>query len=360
MNTHKKSVLRWQLLVSCLAIISLTMACAGVTLGTTSDDVQIEDGVVQVKNENGDWTPVAGAATFELVGELQNMDPWTVAGKTFETNELTQIADGLQVGDLVRVQGTVLEDDTWVAYSIQPAEEQTDPTIVLIGVVDSVDPWVVNGIELNVTDTTEIQGDITPGTIVRVEILLLDDGTWEVLSIAPLGDSTGTPGCATVIATIVSVNGDQVQFLGWPVTVTLQLNTNNENDNENDNNGNEVENGNENANENEQNGDQGENNDEQNEDENESGDAGGVTLEAGQVVLAVVCVSEDGSLVIVSITVLNTDDNDGDNGGTPSNGQEKVLVCHKPNSKKGGHTLSIAKPAVPAHLAHGDTLGPCP
>jgi hypothetical protein len=59
--------------------------------------------------------------------------------------------------------------------------------------------------------------------------------------------------------------------------------------------------------------------------------------------------------VIVNIIVLNTDD-----GDTPGNGQEKVLVCHKPNSKKGGHTLSIAKPAVPAHLGHGDTLGPCP
>jgi hypothetical protein len=36
-----------------------------------------------------------------------------------------------------------------------------------------------------------------------------------------------------------------------------------------------------------------------------------------------------------------------------------VLICHKPD-KKGGHTLSIAPPAVAAHLAHGDKLGPCP
>jgi len=351
MKTHKTSARPWHLLVSCLAILSLTMACAGVTLGSTSDDaLQIEDGVVQVKDENGDWTPVAGAATFELVGELTSTDPWTVAGKTFETNESTQIADGLQTGDLVRVQGAVLEDDTWVAYSIQPAEEQTDPTIVLIGVVDSVDPWVVNGIELNVTDTTDIQGDITPGTIVRVEILLLDDGTWEVLSIAPLGNSTGTPGCATVIATVVSVNGNQIQFLGWPITITLQTTTSNENE-ENDT---EVENANENDNENEQGENESEDNDEEN--DNDTGD-NGTTIEPGQVVQAVVCVSEDGTLVIVSIIVLNTDD--GDNGG-PGEGQEKVLVCHKPNSKKGGHTLSIAKPAVPAHLGHGDTLGPCP
>ena len=35
-------------------------------------------------------------------------------------------------------------------------------------------------------------------------------------------------------------------------------------------------------------------------------------------------------------------------------GQEKVQVCHK------GHTLTIAAPAVPAHLKQGDTLGTCP
>jgi hypothetical protein len=37
----------------------------------------------------------------------------------------------------------------------------------------------------------------------------------------------------------------------------------------------------------------------------------------------------------------------------PGAGDHKVLVCHK------GHTISIDKHAVPAHLRHGDTLGPC-
>jgi hypothetical protein len=34
--------------------------------------------------------------------------------------------------------------------------------------------------------------------------------------------------------------------------------------------------------------------------------------------------------------------------------QYRVAVCHK------GHTIVIASAAVPAHLKHGDTLGPCP
>jgi hypothetical protein len=49
-------------------------------------------------------------------------------------------------------------------------------------------------------------------------------------------------------------------------------------------------------------------------------------------------------------------------GGTPAfaeaasdgYGQQKVTLCHR------GHTITVAAPAVPAHLKHGDTLGPCP
>ena len=33
--------------------------------------------------------------------------------------------------------------------------------------------------------------------------------------------------------------------------------------------------------------------------------------------------------------------------------QDKVIICHN------GQTLAVAAPAVPAHLAHGDTIGPC-
>lgn len=35
-------------------------------------------------------------------------------------------------------------------------------------------------------------------------------------------------------------------------------------------------------------------------------------------------------------------------------GQDKVVICH--NNK---NTLTVATPAVAAHLAHGDTLGAC-
>lgn len=37
--------------------------------------------------------------------------------------------------------------------------------------------------------------------------------------------------------------------------------------------------------------------------------------------------------------------------------EPKVTLCH--NIDNNPHTISVAQSAVPAHLAHGDTLGPC-
>ncbi len=343
MSTHTKSVFRWSRLAGYLGIVFIMLSCTVFSGAQLSDDglFRLDNNVVEVKDDNGDWVPVGGA-TVELVGELESTDPWTVAGTTFETRETTQIEEGLEVGDLVLVRGVILEDETWVAYSIELAEEQTDPIIILIGTVDSIDPWVVNGITLTVTDETDIQGEITVGMVVRVEILLLPDGTWEVLSIAPLGVPTEISGCATVIATILSVDGNEIQFLGWPTPVIFQ-----EDDQAQDN----VENSN--AEEGEEN-DSDDENDDENEDEDDD-ETDGVVLSANQVVLAVICVSDDGQIVIVQIIILNGDIDD-DNSS--ANGK-KVLVCHKPD-KKGGHTLSISSSAVPAHLGHGDTLGACP
>jgi len=329
MGTNRKS---FALIAGYLGIVTFMLACMGIAVGSSDVEqgtIQINNGVVEIVDENGDWTPMAGASTFELTAELESIDPWKVAGVTLETNDSTQVEDGLQVGDLAHVRGIILEDGTWLAFSIELAEEQTNPIIILIGIVDSIDPWAVNGIELNVTDETSIQGDITPGMLVRVEILLLPDGTWETLSITPLGAVTEIPDCVTVVATVVSVDGNEVQFMGWPM-MTLGSDV-------------KIEGGKSGG------GDEDEGNEEQ--------QGGGVTLSPDQVVLVVVCPSDDGQIVIAQIIII-VNPGDTSAGGTPVEG-EKVLVCHKPD-KNGGKTLSISSSPVPAHLGHGDTLGACP
>jgi Domain of unknown function (DUF5666) len=326
MSRWKQLAIRWQWVVGYLGIVVVLVACAtssGISVTPTAVATQItpeailrlENGAVELQQEGGGWVPVGGETTFELTGELESTDPWMVTRNTFATRDSTHLNEGLQVGDRVTVKGVILEDGTWLAYSIESAEagEQTSPTIILIGKVTSIDPWVVNGITLNVTSDTLIGEGIEPDMIVRVEILLLEDGTWEVLNIIPLGDFTDVPGCATVTATVVSVNGNEIQLAGWPV-ITLD------------------------------------------EDVKVEKDQGGEgTLRSNQVVLVVVCSSDDGQIRITHIIILNVGE-----GEIPSDGEgEKVLICHKPN-KKGGHTLSIPRSAVSAHLGHGDKLGPCP
>jgi hypothetical protein len=321
MNKLNQSVIRWQWIAGYLGIVAALLACATISgTGVTPTPVvtqeallRLENGAIELREENGNWVPVGGETTFEIIGELESTDPWMVTGNTFATRDSTHIDEGLEAGDLVKVKGVILEDGTWLAYSIERVEEQASPTIILIGKVTSIDPWVVNGITLNVTSDTLIGEGIEPEMIVRVEILLLEDGTWEVLSIIPLGDFTGIPGCVTVTATVVSVDGNEVHLAGWPI-ITL---------------GDEV--------------------------KIETNEGGEGTLSSSQVVLVVVCSSEDGQIIITQIIILNISE-----GEIPSNGEgEKVLVCHKPD-KKGGHTLSISSSAVSAHLGHGDKLGACP
>ena len=38
----------------------------------------------------------------------------------------------------------------------------------------------------------------------------------------------------------------------------------------------------------------------------------------------------------------------------------KVDICHiPPGNPANAHTINVSENAMPAHLAHGDTLGPC-
>jgi hypothetical protein len=59
----------------------------------------------------------------------------------------------------------------------------------------------------------------------------------------------------------------------------------------------------------------------------------------------------------------NSDDafscDDSDPSNDPDAGH-KVTICHfPPGNPANAHTIRVGAPAVPAHLAHGDHLGPC-
>lgn len=279
--------------------------------GLAAGEVVWVSGWIQV---DGTWLArkirraIEGERSFEIAGQIESIDPWVVAGISFETREWTDIDPGLKVGDLVRVKGKIQEDGTWVAFEIERIHELPYPLIVIIGTVISTDPWVVSGIPLDVTPETIIEGDIVPGMLVRVEIYLLPDGTWQVFRITALEEFIGIPGCMNLTATVVSFDGNRLQLLGWPELVL----------------GEDVE---------------------------IDGD-----LRPNSIIVIQLCFNEEGTIVIIQIIIIFVPEIDIE---PPPVDGHKVTICHKPQKKKGGNTITISRSALPAHLAHGDYIGAC-
>ena len=156
--------------------------------------------------------------TFEFTGVVQSMASWQVAGISFETRAWTVIAPAINLGDWVRVSGTILADGTWVANTISSMANVQPNVITFVGIVASLDPLVVNGLLLADTPNTIILGDIAVGVQVVVQAQLLPDGTWAVLSVRLLNPNFGH-GCLTLSSPIITVNANAIQVKHWHVDI---------------------------------------------------------------------------------------------------------------------------------------------
>ena len=63
------------------------------------------------------------------------------------------------------------------------------------------------------------------------------------------------------------------------------------------------------------------------------------------------------TVIIAAFLFVSTAGATGDNGN--GGGHTPVTICHKPDGAN-PHTITVDDNAVPAHLAHGDTIGECP
>ncbi len=115
--------------------------------------------------------------TFTGVVESITDTVWTISGISVTVNVSTTIEAGIAASDIVHVKGRILEDGTWLAQSIERAEE-SEREFVIVGRVESMDPWIVAGIEFETAEWTEIEEGIEVGDRVRVEGRILEDGTW--------------------------------------------------------------------------------------------------------------------------------------------------------------------------------------
>lgn len=262
----------------------------------------------------------ADDATFSLVGILQSIAPWVIAGVPVEVRPWTLIDPGLALGELVQVNGRILPDGTWVAYEIRRLSGDDDAlVIVFVGTVDSTAPWVVNGLPLTTDANSLIDPGIVVGSLVRVTAEIRADGTWLIRELRLL-EGTIEPGCVAITAVITNV-GNGTILLSNGTAVSLDG---------------VIVNG---------------------------------TLRVGSVVLIIACANEDGTITIISITVIYDPGEPGPPPPPPPTpvpnptpvpgGQRMVTICHKPGTPA-QQTLTVPEPALGGHLGHGDTLGPCP
>jgi hypothetical protein len=120
---------------------------------------------------------------FTLVGPVETVsdDVWTIAGQSIGISTTTQLAPAIESGDLVRVEGLILEDGTLQATSIsRQDEEESGLPFGFTGVVQAIDTetWIVSGVSLAIDGGTQVDDDIVVGDLVRVRGWIQADGTW--------------------------------------------------------------------------------------------------------------------------------------------------------------------------------------
>ena len=307
-----------------------------VTVGvstTISPGLKVGDSV-QVTGQilaNGAWLAdaiqPAKVTTFAFVGIVVRLNPWNISGVELVTDAHTDIDAGIQVGNRAQVTGRVLPDGTWLAESIVQVDEGQRHAIQFTARVESLSPWVVGGVTITVDAKTKIASGINVGDLVRVKGNLLPDGSVVAKEITLASEATGCVESAGVVAT---VNGPLLTLVdGQTFTMTASVKV--------------------------------------------TGD-----LRAWSVILIRSCLNTKGESLVVSITVLYQ------LGTLPAPGasltptltltltttpvitstqlgttDHKVTICHN-EAKNNPHTITIDRSALPAHLAHGDKVGPCP
>ncbi|MBN1641761.1 MAG: FecR domain-containing protein [Anaerolineae bacterium] len=263
-----------------------------------------------------------GEHRFEFVGAIDALEPaWAVAGIPFETRMWTEAEPGLAVGDRALVEGLILDDGTWVADEIRLAGDR-GPAFGFTGQVDQLGPeWVIGRVPVLADEETEVTGDPDEGDLVQVEGQVTDVGDLVAREIDVVAAAQRGAGCVEITSVVLKATARSILLPGG-VEIAL--------------------------------------------------DEGAIIegkLQPGAVVVLSVCVDSSGQASVVSITVVHRVDPDtlevspGDVGApppsVPPDKQERVLLCHKPGTPA-QEELLVAPEAVPGHLAHGDTLGPCP
>ncbi len=203
----------------------------------------VTHGLVQVKSERAEVFLASGQATIVQEGEdpvqpgyqftLQGLvtlidgDMWTINGVQFDTSQADIVGDYTAGESEALVKGRILEGQ-WIADTIDPPNNDQERAR-FTGVVNSMSvgdgPWDISGVIVQVNEKTEKEGQITLGTAVEVNFVVMPDGSKLATSIQALENedqeegkkTTRTP---TVTNTPTETNTPTPTFTGTPPTAT--------------------------------------------------------------------------------------------------------------------------------------------
>lgn len=313
--------------VQSVALSDTLWTIAGVPISVTSETVITAEGdtiavgdlvhVTGYITADGAWVaetitlvtdPTANG--FVFTGDVQSMEPWVVAGIVLTTSEVTIIAPNIEVGTQVQVTGIILEDGSWLATEIIPLTEE-EGCMVVVGLVQGIDPWVINGLPVVVGEESEIGEGIEIGDLVFVTICQDEDGEWVIISITPLTPPMGL-GCFTFSTIVLGSTATQLTTPYGPFTITPEFNF-------------------------------------------DPADVG-----EGTIVLVVLCIDEDGTIILHSIIIIFWVEPIVIIVPTiPAPPPSNTTICHKPGTNA-QQTMTVSESALGGHLGHGDTIGACP
>lgn len=166
----------------------------------------VNTGKVEVSNDFSQVFLTAGQATavetgegvaqpayqFSVQGTLtaQDGETWTVAGVSFTVTDQTVIDGDPQVGEVILVEGRLLEDDTRAADTITAAQDEQQVssfTGTLTAMEDGV--WLIGGTAVTVDEATVVSEGLNVGDAVRVTFAVQEDGSWLALQIESLQEA---------------------------------------------------------------------------------------------------------------------------------------------------------------------------
>ncbi len=142
---------------------------------------------------------------FEFTGTVVSMGEteWVIAGRSVQVDASTEIEAEIQQGDLVRVHAFLDETGSLLGREIELVSKQDlDDTeldeddspesgeeLEFTGTVDLIegDQWTIDGKVVLVSVDTEVKGDVSEGSLVKVHATLTPEGDLLATEIEPAG-----------------------------------------------------------------------------------------------------------------------------------------------------------------------------